>query len=330
MSERCWFYIAFASVVNAIFILSLTGTLNAQENPAIQTCKGWNTKLFFQKVTATDVAQCLKAGADPHTKNKKGASPLHYAAAFTKSSKIITTLLKAGTNLNERDKAGKTPLHWAATHSKAPEVVELLLHSRAAPALKDNNGNTPWNYAKANAVLRNTEVYQWLAYSHKRQAERESDEIRKRELTKKQKRLEKDSFQQFINYFITGNPFKSDGGIAKSKIFDRKNCVAGFEDNNGGYMKIYWNNVDVNSIRIQDKFQGEWQKYISFSGHPYVLDIEFKDLIIQISYAANGITNGQHSAVSIPLGALDEKRLVKAFRLLYSKHCRGLKRKSAF
>ena len=142
-----------------------------------------------------------------------------------------------------------------------------------------------------------------------------------------------DSFQQFINYFITGNPFKSDGGIAKSKIFDRKNCVAGFEDNNGGYMKIYWNNVDVNSIRIQDKFRGEWQKYISFSGQPYVADIEVKNFLFVMSYAANGLTNGQHSAVSIPLGAsgaMDDKRLVKAFRLLYSQHCTGLKRKSAF
>ena len=156
---------------------------------------------------------------------------------------------------------------------------------------------------------------------------------------------EKDSFQQFINYFTTGNPFKADGGIATAKIFNRKSCVAGFEDNNGGYMKIYWNNIDVNSIRIQDKFRkpnrflfgssdfGEWQKYISFSGQPYVVDVEVKNFLFVMSYAANGLTNGQHSAVSIPLGApdgIDDERLVKALQLLYSKHCRGLKRKSAF
>lgn len=156
---------------------------------------------------------------------------------------------------------------------------------------------------------------------------------------------ETDSFQQFINYFTTGNPFKADGGIATAKIFNRKSCVAGFEDNNGGYLKIYWNNIDVNSIRIQDKFRepnrflfgssdsGGWAKHISFSGQPHVADVELKNLFLGISYAANGLTNGRHSAVSISLGkpdGMDDERLLKALQLLYSKHCTGLKRKSAF
>lgn len=151
-----------------------------------------------------------------------------------------------------------------------------------------------------------------------------------------------DSFQQFINYFTTGNPFKSDGGIATAKIFNRKNCVAGFEDSEGGYLKIFWNNIDINSIKIQVKFRnpnrflfgssdsGEWKKYISFSGQPYVADVDVKNFLLMMGYAANGITNGKHSSISVPLGEIDDERLTKALKLLYSKHCAGSKRKSAF
>ena len=193
------------------------------------------------------------------------------------------------------------------------------------------------DYASNNIALKNTEVYQRLA--------KEQRENREKEHKLAQKAIEKNTFQQFINYFTTGNPFKSSGGIATAKIFNRKNCVAGFEDNKGGYLKIYWDYIDVNSIKIQNKFRkpnrflfgsgdsGEWQKYISFSGQPYVADIEVKNSLLAMNYAANGLTNGQHSAVSIPLGApdgIDDERLIKALRLLYSKHCTGLKRKSAF
>lgn len=156
---------------------------------------------------------------------------------------------------------------------------------------------------------------------------------------------ETDTFQQFINYFTTGNPFKADGGIATAKIFNRKNCVAGFEDSQGGYLKIYWNNIDVNSIKIQDKFRnpnrflfgssdyGEWQKYISFSGQPYVADVDVENFLFVMSYAANGISNGRYSSISLPLGkpdGINDERLLKALELLYSKHCTGAKRKSAF
>ena len=152
-----------------------------------------------------------------------------------------------------------------------------------------------------------------------------------------------DSFQQVMNYLVTGDPFNNrthsfpayESTIHEAVIFDRKNCIAGWKDNMGGSLKIHWNAVDVNAIRIQDKFINNtvWVKYISLSGKPFIADVEPRKSSLNIPQPMKGILKGKYLRVYIPLGKTaryDDERLVKALQLLYSKHCTGAKRKSAF
>lgn len=143
-----------------------------------------------------------------------------------------------------------------------------------------------------------------------------------------------DLFQQVVNYLVTGDPLNGRAETHEAKIFNRKKCIAGWEDDEGGYLKIYWNNIDVKSMKIQDKLnKGEWRKYISFSGHPLVMDFKTQNRILTIFYLVQGLLRGTYTSVSLPLGkqeTFDDERLIKALQLLYSKHCTGSKRKSAF
>ncbi len=147
---------------------------------------------------------------------------------------------------------------------------------------------------------------------------------------------EVDSFQQIMNYLFIGNAL-DDGKVDNlyyAKIFDREKCIAGWEDSAGGFLKIYWNNIDIDSIKSQDKFaDGVWMKYILFSGHPVVAEVELKNFFVIMGLAAKGVATGKYSFISIPLGqpeTRDDERMAKAIQLLYSKHCTGLKTKMAF
>ena len=151
-----------------------------------------------------------------------------------------------------------------------------------------------------------------------------------------------DSFQQIMNYLVTGDPFKKRmGGLVsnyEAKIFDREKCVAGWEYDNGSYVKVYWNNIDVNSITIQNKFDQRmdgsvYLKFISFSGHPFTMNVGTEDLLTKMRLLTRHIREGRSSKVSMVLGnpeMYDDERLINAVQLLYSKHCTGSKRKSAF
>ena len=106
------------------------------------------------------MAALIKAGADPNARNLyKRTTPLHAAAAFSKSPAIVKALVKAGANPNVRDKYKQTPLHTAALEGKTPAVVEALLDAGAHPAARNKSGKTPWDYAKQNPALRGTDVY---------------------------------------------------------------------------------------------------------------------------------------------------------------------------
>ena len=160
------------------------------------SCEVWNTRMFFARAGATDVARCLKAGADPNERGEHGVTPLHQAAARSKTPAVVKVLVDAGADIEARDKNGSTPLHWAAAASKTPAVVKVLLdagaqvnalakhgmtplHIAAAasktpavvkalldagadPTGKDESGTTPFDLAKANAALKGTEVLRRL------------------------------------------------------------------------------------------------------------------------------------------------------------------------
>lgn len=161
-----------------------------------------------------------------------------------------------------------------------------------------------------------------------------------------------DSFQQVMNYLFTGNPFSDEmkGSFttgaknrrfsyrAKVRIFDRKDCIAGWESF-GVWFKVYWNNVDLASIRSQDKIvHDKWIKHLVISGNPHIAHVNNPGRFSMNTLALGMLTKdikrlGFFSSLNVPLGQTekyDDERMKKALQLLYSKHCTGLKRKSAF
>ena len=190
-------------------------------------------------------------------------------------------------------------------------------------------------------------------FTLEQELDKRAELIRKQKLAKKQKRLEKDSFQQIMNYVFTGNPFSDEikgSFIAGSKnmqisyranvrIFDKEDCIAGWEAHGGVWFKIYWNNVDLSSITHQDKVvHNKWIKHLFISGTPHIANIKASNKFSFNSFGLAMLTKdikrvGFHSSLAVPLDKAEkynDERLKKALRLLYSKHCTGLKRKSAF
>ena len=71
------------------------------------------------------VEELLKRGANPNTKDEKGRTPLHYAAAMGHLD-IAKLLLERGADPSARDKYGQTPANVARAegHSEVAELIE--------------------------------------------------------------------------------------------------------------------------------------------------------------------------------------------------------------
>ncbi len=65
-------------------------------------CDGWNTREFFERATANDVAACLASGADPNDRDEHGWTLLHRSALVSEDSQVLTTLVKAGADPEAR------------------------------------------------------------------------------------------------------------------------------------------------------------------------------------------------------------------------------------
>lgn len=89
----------------------------------------------------------LDAGAVVHARNEDGLTPLHLAAGYDKSSKIVDTLLFAGAFVDARAENDATPLHFSAAFNRNPAVMRSLLDSGADANAKDVGGLTPLHLA---------------------------------------------------------------------------------------------------------------------------------------------------------------------------------------
>ena len=93
----------------------------------------------------SDPAVCrvlIDAGADVHTKNENGLSPLHYTCSSVGGdADVVQVLIDAGADIEMKDCYGYSPLHSACT-SGALEVVKMLVRVGAAVCVTDNTEQT--------------------------------------------------------------------------------------------------------------------------------------------------------------------------------------------
>lgn len=100
-------------------------------------CEDWNTKAFFEAATARDVQACLDGGADIGARSQAEITPLHYAAAWNGSPKIVVALLDAGADIGAQNHIKNTPLHVVAEYG-TPQVFIALLNAGADIEAQNN------------------------------------------------------------------------------------------------------------------------------------------------------------------------------------------------
>ena len=90
-------------------------------------------------------------GADCHAKNRRGATPLHYAADanhWDPAAQVETMgyLISVGADPNALDRSGVAPLH-RAVRTRSLHGVRALLDGGANPRVRNGAGSTPLHLA---------------------------------------------------------------------------------------------------------------------------------------------------------------------------------------
>lgn len=80
----------------------------------------------------------LKAGANVHTRDFEGNTPLHLA----RDDQTVELLLAYGADINSLNFKGQTPFHTASMHTNLPGI-NLMLAAGANAEARDLEGNTP-------------------------------------------------------------------------------------------------------------------------------------------------------------------------------------------
>lgn len=103
-------------------------------------------------------ASLLDRGADVRAANRRGATPLHYAADGRAGSSwwdpdaqrgVIDDLLAAGADPEAVDRSGVVALH-RAVRTRSPAAVRALLAGGADPVARNGSGSTPLHLAVQN------------------------------------------------------------------------------------------------------------------------------------------------------------------------------------
>jgi hypothetical protein len=105
------------------------------------------------------IRRLLERGADVDARNRRGATPLHYAAVGNPQSPrwnpeaqagAVAALIAAGANPNAVDRSGATPLH-RAVRTRCAAAVRALLAGGADTSLVTKNGSTPAKLASVSS-----------------------------------------------------------------------------------------------------------------------------------------------------------------------------------
>jgi hypothetical protein len=100
----------------------------------------------------------ISLGADVAARNRRGATPLHYAVDGgpgmpgwrpRDQAATVTALIKAGADPNAADKGSTRPLH-RATRNRCAAAVRALLEGGADPKAKNKSGATAAQLAATN------------------------------------------------------------------------------------------------------------------------------------------------------------------------------------
>lgn len=142
---------------------AMGATRNREEGFFLDSIKRWiirgDTALHFAAAACNldAVNVLIAAGADVHSRNRHGHTPLQSAAVgpawsvwnSEAQAATITALIDAGADPNATDKRGVAALHVAVRTRRAAAVRALLEHG-ADPARPNGNGSTPMLLAKLN------------------------------------------------------------------------------------------------------------------------------------------------------------------------------------
>jgi hypothetical protein len=92
---------------------------------------------------------CLEHDVDPNSRDARGWTPLHHAAACGQINALLTLLEVSGITVNAADARGRTPLHVAIRHNQF-DAARILLSSPAVGVnVVDENGMSPLGLAIA-------------------------------------------------------------------------------------------------------------------------------------------------------------------------------------
>ena len=96
-------------------------------------------------------------GANTNARDNNRMTALMYAAR-NNSAKVAKALIDAGAE-ELADKRGWTPLFWAARYTRDPEVIGVLLDAGHDPQARAHDMTTPIDHANRNPSLMNTKEF---------------------------------------------------------------------------------------------------------------------------------------------------------------------------
>ena len=182
----------------------------------------------------------LNRGANIEARSNNGGTPLHAAAASSKSPDVIKLLLNRGADIEACNDDGRRPLHTAATFSDLPAVVEIFLDEGAKIDVEDKNGLTPYDYGMENKYLQRTSVIKRLEVMQSQLSS--PDEV----TGKREQRNEEDS-DCAIQEVQQSEPVSSNLPMNERKEYQTKNQEAKNIDNNL-LNSVFWRKAKVDDV----------------------------------------------------------------------------------